>query len=99
MRPRGVLLKEMPGTMAWGHSGECKSCIQPASSREPKKTEPKPVTVVQAAPRPVAAVVTTTDAKLAHNVTGLNSFLARRNKRLAGQATLAALRAAGVRTA
>ncbi|MCC3299770.1 hypothetical protein [Arthrobacter caoxuetaonis] len=29
MRPRGVLKKEAPGTVAWGHSGQCKSCIQP----------------------------------------------------------------------
>lgn len=41
MRPRGVLKKDAPGTMAWGHSGQCKSCIQPntTAARRPHLLE------------------------------------------------------------
>lgn len=45
MRARGVLKKEAPGTVAWGHSGQCKSCIQPntTAARRPHLLERKTV--------------------------------------------------------
>jgi hypothetical protein len=86
MRPRGVLLKEMPGTMAWGHSGKCKSCVQPNGPEDRKKTTRRPtkpvVTVETAPPLPGGRK----DVHLEHTIAGLNSFLAGRERRMRIQA-------------
>lgn len=47
MRPRGALKKDFPDTRAWGHSGSCKSCIQPRSSRN-FNTTPKEIEIPMA---------------------------------------------------
>lgn len=89
MRPRGVLLKEMPGTMAWGHSGKCKSCVQPNGPTDRNKAVPaaEPVAVVEATPVEVPIVPEgRKDLHLEHTISGLNSFLAARERRLRIQA-------------
>jgi hypothetical protein len=82
MRPRGVLLKEMPGTMAWGHSGKCKSCVQPNGPADRNKTPRQPakpvVTAETAPPLPDGRK----DVHLEHTIAGLNSFLAGRERRM-----------------
>jgi hypothetical protein len=91
MRPRGVLLKEMPGTMAWGHSGKCKSCVQPNGPADRNKTPrrpPKPVITPEAAP-PLPGG--RKDVHLEHTIAGLNSFLANRERRLRIQAATRAV--------
>lgn len=97
MRPRGVTRAEMPGTMAWGHSGKCKSCVQPHAGRTTKPA----VTAETAPPEAVdckevhredttsalEAFMDGRDAHLEHTIAGLNSFLARRERRLWIQAS------------
>lgn len=81
MRPRGVLLKEMPGTMAWGHSGKCKSCVQPngpGDRNNQNRRQPKPVVTAETAP-PLPNG--RKDVHLQHTIAGLNSFLAGRERR------------------
>lgn len=91
MRPRGVLLKEMPGTMAWGHSGKCKSCVQPNKATDRKRTPKPPAEQVEAPttaaqegeeeePRP--------DFHLALAISGLDSFLAARRRRLGSRTSM-----------
>ncbi|MET4144194.1 hypothetical protein [Arthrobacter sp. UYCo732] len=75
MRPRGVLLKEMPGTLAWGHSGKCKSCVQPHKTVE---RPAKPVFVIEDPVREDGSP----DFHLALAVSSLNSFIAARRRRL-----------------
>lgn len=81
MRPRGVLRKEMPGTMAWGHSGKCKSCVQPNGPADRNKTPRpaiKPVATPETAPKLPDG---SKDLHLEHTIAGLNSFLAGRERR------------------
>lgn len=83
----------MPDTMAWGHSGKCKSCVQPNGPADRNKTPqpPKPAAVVLAPVREDGSK----DPKLAHTISGLNSFMAARDQRLRAQASkLAALQTA-----
>lgn len=77
MRPRGVLLKDMPGTMAWGHSGKCKSCIQP------HQTIARPVKIIE---EPVLEDGSP-DFHLADAISALNSFMTARRRRLGTQAS------------
>ena len=35
MRPRGYTAEMVPGTVAMGHRGECKACVQPKPRRKP----------------------------------------------------------------
>lgn len=82
--------------MAWGHSGKCKSCVQPYGERVQNQAAPR----TQAAPGlGVQGSATVKDLRVAHAAAGLDSFIARRNARLrASAAGAAALRAAGLRT-
>lgn len=41
MRKRGVTKKEAPHTLAYGHSGKCKSCVQPNTLRSIIATDMK----------------------------------------------------------
>jgi hypothetical protein len=68
MRPRGYTVEMAPGTVATGHNGQCKSCVQP-------KREPKPKTVRRQPVRPEESV------RIAHMVKGLEAFYARRYAR------------------
>ncbi|GAA4034638.1 hypothetical protein GCM10023063_18480 [Arthrobacter methylotrophus] len=99
MRPRGVLLKEMPGTMAWGHSGKCKSCVQPNGPTDRNKTPRQPakpvVTAETAPPLPNGRK----DVHLEHTIAGLNSFMAARERRLRIQASKAVAQSPLRRTA
>lgn len=80
MRPRGVLLKEMPGTLAWGHSGKCKSCAQPNRSTDRNRpAAPAKPTVV---PKTLQQTAGPHDVRTAGTISGLNSFLAAREQRL-----------------
>lgn len=68
MRPRGYTVAMAPDTVAMGHKGMCKSCVQPR--REPKeRTGRRPVA------RPEESV------RIAHMVRGLEAFYARRYAR------------------
>jgi hypothetical protein len=97
MRPRGVTLKEMPDTMAWGHSGQCKSCVQPNGPGDRPKPATKTVitkaVTAEADVEPASASeepATGKDLHLANTVAGLNSFLAARQRRLRVPASRAA---------
>ena len=68
MRPRGYTAEMAPGTVAMGHKGMCKTCVQP-------RREPKP----RVARRPPARA--TEGARVAHTVKGLEAFYARRYAR------------------
>lgn len=68
MRPRGYTVEMAPGTVAMGHKGMCKSCVQPR--REPK--------VRTARRRPVREEES---VRISHLVKGLESFYARRYAR------------------
>lgn len=68
MRPRGYTIEMAPGTVATGHKGQCKSCVQP-------RREPKPRTVRRPSVRPEESV------RVAHVVRGLEAFYARRYAR------------------
>lgn len=81
MRPRGVLLKEMPGTMAWGHSGKCKSCVQPNGPADRNKTPRRPAKPVVTAETAPTLSDGRRDVHLEHTIAGLNSFLADRERR------------------
>ena len=90
MRPRGVTAKEMPGTMAWGHSGKCKSCVQPNGPGDRPKTRTKTVVVkatlkdeTETAADPATQAMK--EIHLSNTVSGLNSFMDRRNARLRAQ--------------
>lgn len=79
MRPRGVLLREMPGTMAWGHSGKCKSCVQPFVPDPSKPARPvKPVHVSKPVPLLPDG---SRDVRTESTVSGLNSWMAGREHR------------------
>ena len=80
MRPRGVLLKEMPGTMAWGHSGKCKSCVQPNGPTDRNKTPKAPAKAPADGTAPKLADGSK-DLHLEHTIAGLNSFMADRARR------------------
>lgn len=80
MRPRGVLLKQMPGTMAWGHSGKCKSCVQPFVLKDQDKRIKDPKSV----PRRDDG---SRDLHLEETVIGLNAFVAAREQRRRVQAS------------
>jgi hypothetical protein len=68
MRPRGYTVQMAPGTVAMGHKGMCKSCVQPP--REAKaRTGRRP------------AVRPEESARIAHMVKGLEAFYARRYAR------------------
>lgn len=83
MRPRGVLLREMPDTMAWGHSGKCKSCVQPFVPDPSKPARPvKPVHVSKPVPLLPDG---SRDVRLESTVFGLNSWMAAREDRLRAQ--------------
>jgi hypothetical protein len=90
MRPRGVLLKEMPGTMAWGHSGKCKSCVQPNGPGDRNKT-PHPVKPTITAETAPPLSDGRKDVHLQHTIAGLNSFLADRERRMRIQAARAGI--------
>lgn len=70
MRPRGYTAEMAPGTVAMGHGGCCKSCVQPKprrkSSTPPIKLRKPPGTI---------------DARTAHTISGLQSFYAMRYAR------------------
>lgn len=68
MRPRGYTVEMAPGTVAMGHKGMCKSCVQP-------RREPKPRVARRPAVRPEEG------ARLDHMVRGLEAFYARRYAR------------------
>lgn len=68
MRPRGYTVEMAPNTVAMGHKGKCKSCVQP-------RREPKPRTERRQPVRPDESV------RLAHTVKALESFYARRYAR------------------
>ncbi|HEX9225759.1 MAG TPA: hypothetical protein VF885_03750 [Arthrobacter sp.] len=68
MRPRGYTVEMAPGTVAMGHKGMCKSCVQPRRESKPRAARRQPV-------RPEAG------ARTAHIVKGLEAFYARRYAR------------------
>ncbi|ACL41962.1 hypothetical protein Achl_4011 (plasmid) [Pseudarthrobacter chlorophenolicus A6] len=84
--------------MAWGHSGKCKSCIQPNKATDRKKTA-KPVEVPAAAPQEGEEEEDRPDFYLADAISGLNAFLAARRRRLGTRPALpvASLSPAGSR--
>lgn len=66
MRPRGASAEAVPGTVAMGHKGQCKTCVQPATrARRPRQ----------------ARLRSSEDVRIAYAVSGLESFLARRYAR------------------
>lgn len=81
MRPRGVLLKEMPGTMAWGHSGKCKSCAQPNGPTDRNKAPRRPIKPAATAETAPKLADGSKDLHLEHTIAGLNSFMADRARR------------------
>jgi hypothetical protein len=99
MRPRGVLLKEMPGTMAWGHSGKCKSCVQPNGPEDRNKTPRRPATPVVTAETAPPLPDGRKDVHLENTISGLNSFIAARERRLRIQASKTAAQSPMRRTA
>jgi hypothetical protein len=90
MRPRGVTRAEMPDTMAWGHSGQCKSCVQPNGPTDRgRKTErpTKPAVTAESTPPRADG---SKDVHLEHTIAGLSSFMAERERRLRIQTSRAA---------
>jgi hypothetical protein len=66
MRPRGASAEAVPGTVAMGHKGQCKTCVQPATrARRPRQARQRH----------------SEDVRVAYTVSGLESFLARRYAR------------------
>lgn len=101
MRPRGTFKKDFPNTRAWGHSGACKSCIQPRSSRV-NKTNSEEIEDTMAMhddefgydeedlegfhdPTYRQRKVPP-EVRLANTVSGLEAFMARRHKRVQAEA-------------
>jgi hypothetical protein len=80
----------MPDTMAWGHSGQCKSCVQPNGPTDRgRKATPvvKPAVTAESAPPRADG---SKDVHLEHTIAGLSSFMAKRERRLLIQASKAA---------
>jgi hypothetical protein len=67
MRPRGVLA-DMPGTMAWGHSGKCKSCVQPNGPGDRSDVVKAEKPVAAAEPAVEAENVTVTGVRLQNTI-------------------------------
>lgn len=102
MRPRGVLKKEAPDTVAWGHSGQCKSCVQPntTAARRPhllvKETpmygddeygiDGEDLTSFHEEDPEVRRRRVPEAVRLQNTVSGLEAFMARRHKRVAAEA-------------
>lgn len=70
MRPRGYTVEMAPGTVAMGHGGACKSCVQPKPRR---KSSTPPI----ARRKPASGA----DLRAADTVAGLQAFYARRYAR------------------
>lgn len=66
MRPRGATAESAPGTVAMGHKGQCKTCVQPrVKARRPRQ----------------ARQPHTGDIRAAYTLRGLESYLAGRYAR------------------
>ena len=76
--------------MAWGHSGKCKSCVQPNGPSDRKKPVSRPAKPVVTAETAPPLVNGRKDVHLEHTIAGLNSFMAARERRLRIQASKAA---------
>ena len=68
MRPRGVLAKDMRGTMAWGHSGKCTSCVQPNGPGDRSDVVKAEKPVAAAEPPVEAENVTVTGVRLQNTI-------------------------------
>ncbi|OOP59263.1 hypothetical protein BMF89_21270 [Arthrobacter sp. SRS-W-1-2016] len=99
MRPRGVTTAEMPGTVATGHSGMCKSDAQPHGpgdrTKQPAPAKETAVIAEAARSRRKAAQ----GIRHANTVAGLDSFMAARHKRLRGGLFATEVRVVGRRAA
>lgn len=66
MRPRGVAAEAAPGTVAMGHKGQCKTCVQPrVRARRPRQSRQR----------------SSEAERVAYAASGLASFLSRRYAR------------------
>jgi hypothetical protein len=68
MRPPGVLAKDMPGTMTWGHSGKCKPCVQPNGPGDRSDAIKAEKPVAAAEPAAEAENVTVTGVRLQNTI-------------------------------